>query len=239
VSTSDLLACAAFVPVFALVDSGEGPFARRPGDTGDVSASTMQVFTALLALFAAIGSLALVFARLVSTRVPAADRIVTAVHGASTWLAALVAAVATAGSLWFSEVADYVPCRLCWFQRICMYPLVAVLVVGAWRRDRVVRWYALPMLVAGTTVSAYHSLIEWKPWLDSGSCGAGPSCTDVWFRRFGFLTLAVMALIGFVTIAVLLFVTPTRRNPDGTGDDWSDGMRPMVVGSRAEVRDGD
>src|SRR4051812_10965964 len=52
------------------------------------------------------------------------------------WLAALVAVVATCGSLYLSEVAHFVPCTMCWYQRIAMYPLAPMLVVAAWRRDR-------------------------------------------------------------------------------------------------------
>jgi len=184
----------------------------------------MQVFASLLAVVALAGTVLLLACRLLAPRWTPAERAVNAVHESALWLAWLVAATATVGSLWFSEVADYVPCRLCWFQRICVYPLAGILFVAAWRRDRSVRWYALPLLVAGVGVSSYHSLIEWKPWLDSGACGVGPSCTDVWFRRFGFLTLAVMALVAFVAMLVLLFVTPRSTSDDASDDVASVGM---------------
>jgi disulfide bond formation protein DsbB len=178
----------------------------------------MESFTSLLAIIAASGAVVLVFARAISSSwIPAAD-FVRSVHSVSTWLAWLVAAVAAAGSLYFSEVADYVPCRLCWFQRICMYPLAGILLVAALRRDRAVRWYALPLLVAGAVLSSYHYLIEWRPSLDGGACGVGPSCTDVWFRSFGFVTLAFMALSGFAAVAALLFVTPVAVRGDREED---------------------
>jgi hypothetical protein len=60
-------------------------------------------------------------------------------------------------------------------------------------------------------ISAWHSLIEWRPSLDSGECEfQGPSCTFVWFREFG-LSLANMALIGFLTILILLLVRVRPR----------------------------
>ena len=178
----------------------------------------MESFTSLLAIIAASGAIVLVIARSISSAwAPAAD-FVRSVNAVSSWLAWLVAAVATAGSLYFSEVADYVPCRLCWFQRICMYPLAGILLVGALRRDRSVKWYALPLLVAGAMLSAYHYLIEWRPSLDGGACGVGPSCTDVWFRSHGFVTLAFMALAGFVAIAALLFVTPVGDGHERSED---------------------
>ena len=73
------------------------------------------------------------------------DDAIDAVDDAALWIAFLVAAVAMAGSLYFSEVANYMPCRLCWFQRIAMYPLAVILLVAAIRGDRGVRWYAVPL----------------------------------------------------------------------------------------------
>ena len=164
----------------------------------------MQLITAVLALVAAAGAVLLVGARLVGDRVPAGSAIGSAVVQRRNELTALVAVVATLGSLYFSEVANFVPCRLCWFQRIAMYPIAVVAVVGAVRRDTGVRWYVVPLAVLGGAVAAYHSMIE-LGWLsDSESCALfGPSCADVWFETFGFMTLALMALAGFVFIVVL------------------------------------
>ncbi|NDE79574.1 MAG: disulfide bond formation protein B, partial [Actinobacteria bacterium] len=92
----------------------------------------------MLAVIALTGALV----HFIAARVPVAvaGDLSRSVHEVSLWLAWLVAAVATAGSLYFSEIADYVPCRLCWFQRVCMYPLAGILLVAAIRRDRNVRW---------------------------------------------------------------------------------------------------
>lgn len=175
---------------------------------------SMELFSSLLALVAAVGVVVVVVVRFASPRVAIARQVADGLHGASIWLSWLVAAVATAGSLYFSEVADYVPCRLCWFQRICMYPLAGILLVAAVRKDHNVRWYALPLVVAGLGVSTYHYVIEWKPSLGEGSCSVGPSCTDIWFRELGFVTLAFMALAGFAVILALLFVTPRPVNDE-------------------------
>ncbi len=116
----------------------------------------------------------------------------------------VLAGGAMAGSLYFSEVANYIPCRLCWFQRIAMYPLAAIGLVGMIRRDPGARWYALPIAIVGAGVSAWHYLIEWRPGLDTGACSAtGPACSDIWFRSYGFVTLAFMALMAFVGVIVV------------------------------------
>jgi Disulfide bond formation protein DsbB len=132
-------------------------------------------------------------------------------HGrAALWLAAAVAIVATLGSLWFSEVADLPPCRLCWFQRCAMYPLAVVLTVAAIRRDRRVAWYAAPLALLGLAVSIYHYLVEWHPSWET-SCDPVNPCSLLWFgRRFGYLTLPSMAGTGFVGILLLVWFAWSR-----------------------------
>jgi disulfide bond formation protein DsbB len=173
-----------------------------------VSTETAQLFFALLTVAAGIGAITLVVLRLATAAgSDGAWRLGSAISDAGVWLAFLVAAGATLGSLYFSEIADFVPCRLCWFQRIAMYPLAVVLLVGAIRKDRAVRWYAGPLAIIGAAIAGWHTLIEWRPQLDNGECElTGPSCTYVWFREFGFISLATMALTGFLTILILLFV---------------------------------
>ncbi len=190
-----------------------------------VSTDRVELFTSLLALIAVGGALVYAVAALWPTTTPAdasgslsASRlqVVDDVHNIALWLAFVVAVGATVGSLYFSEVANYVPCQLCWFQRIFMYPLAGILLVAAIRKDRSARWYCLPMLIAGVGVSAYHYFIEWKPAFGESACSVGPSCTDIWFRRLGFVTLAFMALAGFVAIFLFLFIDPkpNRRSSD-------------------------
>ena len=74
--------------------------------------------------------------------------VVDAIGQEALWLASGVAAVCMAGSLYLSEVANFPPCKLCWYQRICMYPLVPLLLAAALRRDRLVE-IAEPPLVHG------------------------------------------------------------------------------------------
>ena len=166
------------------------------------------MFTSLLALGAAALAVAVVIGWLVRGRNATLDGLLVAVSDAALWIAFLVAGIAMAGSLYFSEVADFVPCRLCWFQRIAMYPLAVILLVAAIRRDRSVQWYAVPIAATGACVSIYHYLIEWQPDLEVGNaCSAtGVSCSAIWFREFGFVTLAFMALCGFVAVIVLTLV---------------------------------
>ena len=173
---------------------------------------TVQLFMGLLTIAAGIGAISLLVLRgLAATGNDGASRLGATISDSAVWLAWLVAFGATVGSLYFSEVANFNPCRFCWFQRIAMYPLAVILLVGALRKDHDVRWYAVPLAAIGAAISAWHSLIEWRPSLDNGECEfQGPSCTFVWFREFG-LSLANMALVGFLTILILLLVRVRAR----------------------------
>jgi disulfide bond formation protein DsbB len=172
-----------------------------------MNTETAQLFVGLLTIAAGLGAVAwLVLRVLVAVGNDRAKRLGSGISDAGVWLAWVVALGATLGSLYFSEVADFAPCRFCWFQRIAMYPLVVVLLVGGIRKDPNVRWYAAPLALIGAAISGWHSLIEWAPALDNGQCSfQGPACTFVWFREFG-LSLANMALIGFLTVLILLLV---------------------------------
>lgn len=173
-----------------------------------VDVEAVQVFTSILALAAAALAVAVLGAWLFRGRNATSDGLLVAVGDAALWLAFLIAAVATAGSLYYSEVADFIPCRLCWFQRIAMYPLAVILLVAAIRRDWEVWRYAVPIAAIGASVSIYHYLIEWQPDLEVGdACSAtGVSCSTIWYRELGFVTLAFSALCGFVAVTVLTAV---------------------------------
>ena len=175
-----------------------------------------QRFFALLALIAGTGAVAMIAARWV----PAARPVLAQLRGAAVWLAWLVAASAMAGSLYFSEVQNLVPCKMCWFQRICMYSLVVVLLVGALRRDAAVRWYAVPLASIGLLISSYHYLIEWHPQLEAGSCDITAPCSVPYFRVFGFVSLSFMAACGFAAIIALLTIprSVTSLQPQEASD---------------------
>jgi len=123
--------------------------------------------------------------------------------------ATVVAAVATAGSLYFSEVAGLTPCALCWYQRILMYPLVVVLGVAA-LEGRAGAWRTVaPLSIAGVAVSAYHSYIQIDP---SATCSVDGGCTAVLWRGLGVLTIPRLALVAFllVTAAVAVLALADR-----------------------------
>jgi disulfide bond formation protein DsbB len=174
-----------------------------------VSVESFQTFFAVLALLVLAGAVALLVLSLLRRRSALAASIVEPFAAAALPLAWLVALVSTIGSLYFSEVADYLPCTLCWYQRIAMYPMALILGIATFRRDRSVHWYAIPLASVGAAISVYHWLIERYPSLEAGgTCSAIVPCTVPWFTEFGFVTLAFMAFSGFTFIIVSLSLRP-------------------------------
>lgn len=175
-----------------------------------IGVETVAVFYSILALVAnvvVVGVVALVAAG-------RRGRLRYAFGGSALVAAFVVAALATLGSLYFSEVAHFEPCRLCWYQRIAMYPLVIILGMAAWRGDAGVRRYVVPLAAVGALIAAYHYALEWLPWLDSGVCSAATPCTLVWFREFGFISLPYLALSAFLLILALVSFVPARLTGD-------------------------
>ena len=126
--------------------------------------------------------------------------------GYELWAAFVVAAVATGGSLFFSEVAHFVPCELCWYQRICMYPLSIILLLAALAGDHRVARYLLPLPVVGAGVSVYHLLVENGVVGQSSACfvSAPGGCATKWINEFGYMTIPTLALTAFLLLTGLL-----------------------------------
>ncbi len=122
-----------------------------------------------------------------------------------TWV---IVTISTLGSLFFSHVMEFAPCVLCWYQRICLFPLVIILAVGLFPFDKRVVAYALPLAIAGWMTAFYHNLLysgiipqELQP------CSQGVSCTEKYIDLFGFITIPMLSLFGFtIIIALLIFL---------------------------------
>jgi disulfide bond formation protein DsbB len=127
-----------------------------------------------------------------------------------------VATVASMGSLYYSDVVGFVPCLLCWYQRIAMYPLVPILGIAALRGDRSVRWYGLPLAVVGLGIALYHVVIQFQPALDAGMCSAAAPCSARYLSVFGFVSLPVMAASGFILIAGLLWAAGLQGSSESS-----------------------
>ncbi len=126
------------------------------------------------------------------------------------YLAWLTSAVSVAGSLFLSNYMGLPPCEYCWYQRICMFPLVAILWVGFSTEDAKIHLYALPLILAGWLTAIYHNLLYYK-WIAPPltPCISGVSCTERQLDLFGFISIPLMSLTSF---SILLALVLLHRN---------------------------
>lgn len=123
------------------------------------------------------------------------------------YFAFFVALIATLGSLFFSEILHFPPCLLCWYQRIAMYPLVAIFAVGIIRKDRNVDYYVWPLIIFGILVAIYHNLLYYNILAESiGPCLAGISCTTKFIQWLGFITIPFLSLAAFLTLGGIMVI---------------------------------
>jgi disulfide bond formation protein DsbB len=137
--------------------------------------------------------------------------------GYELWAAFVVAAVGTGGSLFFSEILHYVPCELCWYQRICLYPLSLILLLAALAGDFRVARYVLPLPVVGAGISVYHLLVENRVIEQSSAClvSAPGGCATKWIDEFGYLTIPTLALTAFLLLIAFLALAAAGGEGDG------------------------
>jgi disulfide bond formation protein DsbB len=129
-------------------------------------------------------------------------------------LAFAPALAALLGSLYYSEIAGFEPCKLCWFQRILMYPIPVLLLVGIFSDDWVLPRYILPLSITGLGVSGYHYMLQ-NGWIGGEQfCSAGVSCITRYVNLMGFMTIPMMAFIAFLLITGLMFVTDWAYRQD-------------------------
>jgi disulfide bond formation protein DsbB len=122
------------------------------------------------------------------------------------FLAWLTALLATAGALFLGEVMGKTPCVLCWYQRIAMFPLVAILGVGLLKSDNHSARYALPLAWAGWVIALYHCLIFWGVVSEGLTpCRQGVSCADADVQVAGVVPIPLLSLVAFSAILALLW----------------------------------
>lgn len=122
----------------------------------------------------------------------------------ASWIVALAASI---GSLFFSEVMEFVPCSLCWYQRIFMYPLSLLFLIGFFKEDKNILGYGLSLSIPGFIIALYHNLLVWEIIPESASpCTQGIPCNAIYIDWLGFITIPFMSLIAFSLLIILFLV---------------------------------
>lgn len=123
------------------------------------------------------------------------------------YIAFLQVLIATLGSLFLSEILKFPPCVLCWYQRICIYPLVAIFAVGILKKDKLVNYYAWPLIATGWLISLYHNLLYYNILPEAAApCAAGVSCTTRFFAWFGFVTIPLLSFTAFTILGACMLI---------------------------------
>jgi len=126
----------------------------------------------------------------------------------------LLVTAATLGSLFFSEVMELPPCSLCWAQRIFMFPLAIILMIGLLPFDAHVVRYALPLAAMGALVALYHLLLQIGLIPESAApCRQGVSCAEAQVEILGFVSIPMLSLLVFATVTALLLLLKRRLSP--------------------------
>jgi disulfide bond formation protein DsbB len=131
------------------------------------------------------------------------------------YFAWVVSLIALSGSLFFSEVMGFEPCKLCWFQRIMMYPQVLLLGMACYRNDRRIIPYVLPLSIIGGFISLYHYAEQKIPGLAKLlPCTVGVPCDQDYINWLGFITIPLLALIAFILIVFFLWMGKAGEQSD-------------------------
>jgi len=122
------------------------------------------------------------------------------------FFAFIVSFIATAGSLFYSEIAKYDPCKLCWFQRIFMYPQVLLLGIAMFKKDHKISDYIIPMSIIGGLIAAYHYLVQIELFAPPACSAVGysVSCATKFVMSYGYITIPMMSLTAFILIILCM-----------------------------------
>lgn len=174
--------------------------------------NTVLATGTIAALAGTLGLLFFIFSRSSSGNIGKSTR--AFFHAYGLWTAFAISLVASIGSLLYSEAVGFLPCVLCWYQRIALYPQVILFGIAASKKDYRIVEYVLPLSVVGATIAAYHyyGQIFNSSALPCPVISGAPSCSQVPFIAFGFITIPMMALSVFILlIALSLFLRKHSR----------------------------
>lgn len=171
-----------------------------------------------LSILTVIGQVIVVLIALVFfiRRLPYRNAILNFIRSFALIAAFLTALIAMVGSLFYSEIAGYTPCVLCWYQRIALYPQVLLLGLAAFRRDRHIADYCLGLSVIGGLIAGfnYREQISPAPLASCSTVGFSVSCSERFVTSFGYITIPLMAATAFAMIILFLLTLkiPPARN---------------------------
>jgi disulfide bond formation protein DsbB len=207
-----------------------------------MSTETLSHFFAILSLVTWAGTILVIVLAVIRRLAPESGPafLFDDLGGVALWLGWLVAAVTMAGSLYYSiGPPQFVPCELCWYQRICLYPMAVIMLVAALRRDRKVWMYTVPQLVIGAGIAIYHTQLQAFPKQQS-FCPTLTPCTTRYVWEFHFVSLPFMSLAASTFILTMVLVSratdPARYDDeDDLAADETTDAPPLADGTTVDA----
>jgi disulfide bond formation protein DsbB len=131
----------------------------------------------------------------------------------SAYFSLTISVIATLGSLFLSEIAGFTPCKLCWFQRIFMYPLPIILTTSIIKKKKDVAWYTLPLSLVGFLIASYHYYIQLnpQPLAPCSTVGFSVSCSERFVTNYGYITIPFMSLTAFFIVSSLMIIKLSKN----------------------------
>ncbi|MEK6914809.1 MAG: disulfide bond formation protein B [Nanoarchaeota archaeon] len=124
------------------------------------------------------------------------------------FLGFLISLVATLGSLFYSDIMGYAPCRLCWYQRIFMYPQVILFLIAFnSKRNMSIIWNSLILSLFGGLIALYHYMMQ-IGLVDELGCnvvGFSAKCSEFFSLAYGFITIPMMSLVAFALLIIICY----------------------------------
>ena len=175
---------------------------------------TLSLLTLGSNIFVVLFLITWVLSKKVNTVQNFLDQVGKTIRQKGTLFAFIVALAATSGSLYFSEGAGFEPCKLCWFQRIFMYPQVFLLGTALVKKAGDVAKYILPLSILGALIAFYHYVMQISPnsLAPCSAIGFSVSCSERFFTYFGYITIPWMSFSAFLLISLFLSVFAKNEN---------------------------
>lgn len=170
----------------------------------------VQTVNFILAILTVLGQILVVLwllASVILPKQPLSRRFRELAADKALWFAFIVSVIATGGSLFYSDIAHFNPCTLCWYQRIFMYPQVILLGLALYRKEKVIAPYSLALSALGAAIAGYHYLLQQGlvPELPCAAVGFSAACSQRFVMTFGYITIPLMALTAFLLIALSMW----------------------------------
>lgn len=169
--------------------------------------SLINQLLALGTIFAQVAIVLIVLALIIRSK-----QVLSYVSRYAMFLAFLVSLLGVVGSLYYSEFIGFEPCKLCWYQRVFLYPQAILLAIGLIKKHPHVANYSILFSIFGALIAGYQSVMQLGFTPNIPCSASGVSCNQIFVMQYGYITIPIMALTAFLLIIVLLLAAKVGKS---------------------------